>query len=533
MSPDQIILKGAKILVVDDVAANRNLLSQTLESAGYTVSAAPTGEVALEVAGLDVPDLVLLDIILPGLDGLEVCRRLNTGDRTRAIPVIFITAKDEPASVVEGFRAGGLDYITKPFQTDEVLARVETHVRISRLTQALAQRNTELAAANEKLRSEIDRRQLAEDARRVADEQLSVYASREAEHWGIAGFVGRSPTLGRILDDVRRLQTVSGATSVLITGESGTGKELIARAIHFGGIKARGPFLPVNCSAIPDELAESTLFGHVRGAFTGAQADRKGCFELAHGGTLFLDEISEMPAALQPKLLRVLEDGLVLPVGATQERRVDTRILAASNADFGRLLAAGRFRQDLYFRLARFTVEVPPLRERREDIPLLVEHFLKLFAREMNLSKPALSAASLAALQQYDFPGNVRELKNIVERSLIESGGAEIEPEHLHFLSPARGSAPGDNSTPANPGSASSLENRVDAPALRDEERILAYVSRHGSVNNTECRQLLSVGMHRAWYLLHKMHQAGQLKQESGRRWAQYRLPAPPSDLRR
>ena len=521
---DRISLAGAKILVVDDVAANRNLLSHTLESAGYTVSAAPSGEVALEIAHLDVPDLVLLDIILPGLDGFEVCRQLNASERMRRTPVIFITAKDEPPSVVEGFRAGGVDYITKPFQADEVLARVETHLRISRLTQALAEKNTELAAANEKLQNEIDCRRLAEDARRAADEQLSIYASREAERWGIAGFVGSSPTLRRILEDVRRLQTV-GATSVLITGESGTGKELIARAIHFGGVKAGGPFLPVNCSAIPDELAESTLFGHVRGAFTGAHTDRKGCFELAHGGTLFLDEISEMPVALQPKLLRVLEDGMVLPVGATQERRVDTRILAASNADFRQLLGAGRFRQDLYFRLARFTVEVPPLRERWEDIPLLVEHFLKLFAREMNLSKPALSGPALAALQAYDFPGNVRELKNIVERSLIESGGAEITSEHLHLLNPARGAIADDAGTTTHLGSAASQGGRTYAPAMSDEDRILAYVHQHGTINNTECRQLLSVGMHRAWYLLHKMHQDGQLKQESGRRWAQYRLP--------
>lgn len=525
MRPDRINLAGAKILVVDDVAANRNLLSRTLESGGYTVSAAPNGEVALEIAHLDVPDLVLLDIVLPGLDGFEVCRQLKAGERTRTAPIIFITAKDEPASVVEGFRAGGVDYVTKPFQTDEVLARVETHLRISRLTQTLAERNAELAAANEKLQKEIDRRRLAEDAQRAADERLSVYASREAERWGIAGFVGRSPTLRRILEDVRRLQTVGGATSVLITGESGTGKELIARAIHFGGVKADGPFLPVNCSAIPDELAESTLFGHVRGAFTGAQTDRKGCFELAHGGTLFLDEISEMPVALQPKLLRVLEDGIVLPVGATQERQVDTRVLAASNADFGRLLATGCFRQDLYFRLARFTVEVPPLRERREDIPLLVEHFLKLFAGEMNLPKPALSAPALAALHAYDFPGNVRELKNIVERSLIESGGAEIALEHLHFLNPGRSPVTGETGTVGHPGTATGPATRTGALVLSDEERILEHIARHGSINNTECRRLLSVDMHRAWYLLHKLHQGGQLKQESGRRWAQYRLP--------
>lgn len=523
MNPDPTNLTGAKILVVDDVAANRNLLSHTLESAGYTVSAAPSGEIALEVARLDVPDLVLLDIILPGLDGFEVCRRLKAEEQTRSIPIVFITAKDEPTSVVEGFRVGGVDYITKPFQTDEVLARVRTHLRINRLTQALVEKNRELSAANEKLQWEINRRHEAEAARQAADDQLSVFTNREAERWGIAGFIGNRPTLKRILDDVRHLQTV-GATSVLIMGESGTGKELIARAIHFGGVKAGGPFIPVNCSAIPGELAESMLFGHVRGAFTGAHTDRRGCFELAHGGTLFLDEISEMPVALQPKLLRVIEDGIVVPVGATEERRVEIRVLAASNADFARLIAAGRFRQDLYFRLARFTVEVPPLRDRREDIPLLVGHFLQMFASEMNLPKPTLSSAALIVLQAYDYPGNVRELKNIVERSLIESGGVTIQSEHLHFLNrlPEAAHEEGRSDCPASPMAPEGISVKPHLPS--DEEKILAYVREHGSINNTECPQLLAAGMHRAWYLLHKMHEHGQLKQESGRRWAQYRL---------
>jgi len=191
---------------------------------------------------------------------------------------------------------------------------------------------------------------------------------------------------------------------VLITGESGTGKELIARAIHYGSSRAEGPFVPVNCSAIPADLAEATLFGHTRGAFTGAHTERKGCFELADGGTLFLDEISEMPLAQQPKLLRVLEDGIIVPVGATQGRRVEVRVLAASNADYHALIAAGRFREDLYYRLARFTVEVPPLRDRREDIHLLADHFLRLFAREMNLPRPSLSPAALASLEAYAFP---------------------------------------------------------------------------------------------------------------------------------
>ena len=231
---------------------------------------------------------------------------------------------------------------------------------------------------------------------------------------------------------------------MLITGESGTGKELIARGLHFSSPRKGGPFVPVNCSAVPGELSESLFFGHKKGAFTGADKDRSGYFELADGGTLFLDEIGDMPAALQAKLLRVLEDGEVMPVGAAKGKHVDVRVLAATNVDLQQGIADGRFRQDLYFRLARYTVESPPLRERREDIPTLAEHFLTLFAREMGYAAPQLSCEALMVLEDYAFPGNVRELKNIVERSLIESGGREIRPEHVHLLASTENSTPLD-----------------------------------------------------------------------------------------
>jgi len=221
--------------------------------------------------------------------------------------------------------------------------------------------------------------------------------------------------------------------TVLITGESGTGKELVARAIHFGSTRAKGTFVPVNCVAIPSELAESILFGHVKGAFTGATADRKGCFELADSGTLFLDEIGDMPLGLQVKLLRVLEDGCVMPVGASEPRQVDVRVIAATNADLDARIAAGTFRSDLYFRLARYTVVTPPLRERLEDVPLLAAHYLKVFAAEMGQQPPGLSREVTAALKAYPYPGNIRELKNIIERALIQSGGETILPEHLQL----------------------------------------------------------------------------------------------------
>jgi DNA-binding NtrC family response regulator len=422
-----------KILLVDDNPVNLKVLSDTLSPAGYHLLAAPGGEAALRVAARARPDLILLDMVMPGLDGLETCRRLKADPETSRIPVLFISAKNETESVVNGFQAGGIDYILKPFRAEEVLARVETHLRARRLTDELREKNAELTAANERLRQEIRRREQAEDALQTADSQLHLHADREAAHWNVAGLVGKSATLGKILSEIRSLHQF-GATSALLTGESGTGKELIARAIHFGGARAQGAFIPVNCVAVPEDLAESLFFGHIRGAFTGATADRKGYFELAHGGTLFLDEIGDMPLFLQAKLLRVLEDGLVTPVGAIKERRADVRIIAATNVDLLARIAAGAFRQDLYFRLARFVVRAPPLRERPEDVPLLATHFLKRFAAEMGIKAPRIGAAALSVLERYSFPGNVRELKNIIERSLIESHHGEILPAHLHLL---------------------------------------------------------------------------------------------------
>ncbi|HAB18286.1 MAG TPA: sigma-54 dependent transcriptional regulator [Verrucomicrobiota bacterium] len=421
---------SAKILVVDDAPQNLALLTAALEPQGYEVLAASGGKAALKVAERAAPDLILLDILLPDLNGLEVCRRLKQTATTREIPVIFLTARTEVASVVEGFSAGGVDYVVKPFQTEEVISRVATHMRLNRLARELREKNQALEVRTAELTQEIRRRHEAEQARERADEQLAVLSGLEAERWNLAGLIGGSRHIRRVIEEIRRLQAFD-RTSVLITGESGTGKELVARAIHFDSRRSQGPFIPVNCVAIPGELAESLLFGHVKGAFTGAVSDRKGYFELADGGTLFLDEIGDMPASLQVKLLRVLEDGCVTPVGSTQSRKVDVRIVAATNADLDARIGAGTFRQDLFFRLARYRVNTPTLRERPEDIPVLALHFLRLFAAEMGLRPPPLTPPAQDALQHYDFPGNVRELKNIIERALIESGGDAIRPEHL------------------------------------------------------------------------------------------------------
>jgi DNA-binding NtrC family response regulator len=245
--------------------------------------------------------------------------------------------------------------------------------------------------------------------------------------------VGASPAFQALVEQVRAVQDFPKA-GVLILGENGTGKELIARAIHFGGARAKAPFIAVNCGRLTRELAESELFGHVRGAFTGATTDRKGCFELAEGGTLFLDELGTMPLELQAKLLRVLEDHRLARLGSASERTIDVRVIAATNAQLEDEIRAGRFREDLYFRLKRFTLRVPALRERPDDIPLLAAHFCRVLATEMGLaSAPQLTEEALVALRSYRFPGNVRELKNIIESALIQSRGREIRAEHLNL----------------------------------------------------------------------------------------------------
>jgi DNA-binding NtrC family response regulator len=422
-----------QILLVDDQPANLAVLTAALEPEGYEILAVPNGLTALKVAARARPSLILLDVMMPEMDGLETCRRLKENEATRDIPVIFITAREETECLVAGFKAGGVDYVVKPIRAGEVASRVATHLKISRLSQELQEKNRVLEARTVELLAETGRRRQAETALQAADEKLTTLADLEASRWNLAGLIGQSRLIQKIIGEIRRLHQFA-QTTVLVTGESGTGKELIARAIHFESPRAKAAFIPVNCVAIPDELAESMLFGHIKGAYTGATADRKGCFELAHGGTIFLDEIGDMPMSLQVKLLRVLEDGCVTPVGASEARKVDVRVIAATNADLGARIAAGGFRQDLYFRLARYPLTMPPLRDRLEDIPLLAGHFLNVFAAEMGMKPPAFSRRALEVLQHYTFPGNVRELKNIIERALIECGGDMIEPRHLQLL---------------------------------------------------------------------------------------------------
>jgi DNA-binding NtrC family response regulator len=491
---------GEVILVVDDTPANLDLLTRMLEPQGYRVLAAPDGAIALEIAHQTRPDLIILDVVMPRMDGFEACRQLHASPSTGAIPVLFISARDETSSIMEAFSVGAVDYISKPFDPDEVVTRVRTHLKISRLTRELQRRNDLLSETNERLRHEISKRQKAESALAAADEQLSSLSDLEAERWGIAAFIGKSRTIQSILSDVRRLQNFS-SINVLISGESGTGKELVARAVHFGSARSKGPFVPVNCAAIPGDLAESILFGHMRGSFTGATMDRKGFFELAHGGTLFLDEIGELPTTLQAKLLRVLEDGRVMAVGSTREREVDVRVVAASNVELQTAIETGEFRQDLYFRLAQFTVTLPPLRHRRDDIPLLACHFLWLFATEMGVAPPPVDPRVMQILCDHPFPGNVRELKNVIERALIESGGQAVCPEHLR-LTPVPMSGPrvaaaactAEQMTADLPLNLEAAENLLIKRALAETSGNIAEAARRLGVNRTRIyRKLGSV----------------------------------------
>lgn len=501
-------LNGATILVVDDIHANRDVLCQTLDSQGYTVAAAPSGEIALKLVQSDLPELILLDVMMPGMDGFETCRHLKRDPSTAHIPIIFITAKDETRSVVEGFQSGGVDYITKPFQEEEIFIRIETHLKNHRLTRALER--------------EVDRRLQAESALKRADAQLSILSEQEARRWGVSGFIGQSPAFSEVLNTIRKLQQFSN-TAVLILGESGVGKELIARAIHYGGSTAKGPFIPVNCSAIPKELGESMFFGHVKGAFSGATTDHRGYFDQADGGTLFLDEVGDMPLSLQSKLLRALEDGVIEPVGAsTRKKKVEVRILAGTNAELQSNIQAGEFRKDFYFRLAGYTIDVPSLRKRREDIPLLARYFLQRLSDEMGMPVPEFSAEALVKLESYDFPGNVRELKNLIERALIECGGGTILPEHLRIFVNQIDTADDGNSGAEQKDPSQKRRSRFQSGS--DEDRVLRYVETNGSISNPECRNLLNVGIHRACYVLRKLSGTGELQRTNVGKATEYRL---------
>ncbi len=394
----------ARILVVDDERSMQEFLEICFRGQGYDVATAGDVDTALALIDADDYDVVLSDLQMSGRSGLDLLHAVRETSPETA--VILITAFATTETAIAAMKEGAYDYVTKPFKVDELRLVVE---------------------------KALEKKLLSRENRRLRSELQSQLRQRD--------LVGTSTAMHRVYELVS--QVAETRTNVLISGESGTGKELVARAIHARSDRRDRPFVAINCGAIPENLLESELFGHVKGAFTGAVSGKEGLFETADGGTLLLDEVGELPASLQVKLLRVLQERTIRRVGGTSDRRVDVRILAATNRRLEQEVAGGRFREDLYYRLNVIQIALPPLRERRDDIPLLVQHFVEKYARELGKPIRGVGAAAAERLLAYSYPGNVRELENAIERAVALSKDGEIEPgalppQILHPAEPAR-----------------------------------------------------------------------------------------------
>jgi two-component system, NtrC family, nitrogen regulation response regulator NtrX len=381
-----------RILVIDDEQGIRGALGQLLEFEGYEVRTAPNAAEGIAEHAKFRPNLTFLDVKMAGMDGLEALKRIRQADPSAL--VVMISGHATIKTAVEATQLGAYDILEKPLDTDRILVL---------LRNALQQ--ADLRQENVRLKETIDSRY---------------------------EIVGRSFVVRSLIDRIEKV--ASTPARVLITGENGTGKELVARAIHRGSARADQPFIEVNCAAIPQELIESELFGHMKGSFTGAVSDRAGKFEQANGGTLFMDEIGDMSLAAQAKVLRVLQDGEVTRIGGSKRIKVDVRVLAATNKDLSEEITAGRFREDLYYRLNVVPIHVPPLRERREDIPMLVSHFVHLLSQHEGMAPRGITDDALQRLSEMEWPGNVRELRNTIERLLILSSGPSITLQDIERL---------------------------------------------------------------------------------------------------
>ena len=380
-------MESAKILVVDDETSILKLLKEALTQWGYQVTCVSTGTEALEAIRTELFDAAITDIRMPEMTGLDLLREIKRHDES--IEVVVMTGYPTIASAVEALKEGAYDYLSKPLILDEL-----RHL-MARVTE-----------------------------RRFLKGEVQSLRARLGEELSVNELVGNASPMQRVKEIIGKVATTD--SPVLIEGESGTGKELVAAAIHRLSTRAKGPFIPVNCSAIPEDLLESEFFGHVRGAFSGAVSDALGLFRGANDGTIFLDEIAELSPGLQVKLLRVLQEMQVRPVGSTKAHSVDVRVIAATNRDLDRSIADGRFRQDLYYRLNVVRVSLPPLRARRDDIPALVNHFLRRYNRRFRRDVKGITPDALAALAAYEFPGNVRELENVIERAFAMGAREQI-----------------------------------------------------------------------------------------------------------
>jgi two-component system response regulator PilR (NtrC family) len=389
--------RNGSILVIDDEEIMREILEALLSREGYEVRLAATGAEGLDLARSVPFDAAIVDVMMPGMDGISTLDELKKLDDE--LPVLMITAFASVETAINAMKRGAFDYITKPFKNDEVLVVVRNAV----------------------------------ERRRLVAENTALKQNLQAQYQKFAGIIGRSPRMKQVFDLI--IQAAPSRSTILITGESGTGKELVARAIHSNSSRADRAFVTVNSGNLPPDLLESTLFGHVKGAFTGAVYPKKGLCDLADKGSIFFDEIGNIPLETQAKLLRVMQEREFMRLGGMETIKVDVRIIAATNCDLRQMVDEGRFREDLYYRLHVINLYLPPLRERKDDIPLLAHHFLEKYSRENNKAGIELTAEALDLLMDYDWPGNVRELENVIERAVVLSStpriGADLIPDHV------------------------------------------------------------------------------------------------------
>jgi DNA-binding NtrC family response regulator len=460
----------ARILIIDDEPQIRKILSVLLTERGYKVAIAETGEQGLTTFEEFRPELVLLDLNLPGIDGIQVLKGLIEKDAR--VHCIMLTAFGTIRSAVEAMRLGAFDYLTKPLDNDELLLVVERALERRRLTVEV-----------EELRAELESR------------------------YGFSEIIGISPAMQRVFRLVARVAGTDA--TVLIGGESGTGKELVARALHRRSRRADGPFVAVNCSAVPPTLFESEFFGHERGAFTDARQSRPGKFELASGGTLFLDEVGEIPLEAQAKLLRALEERTITRLGARNPIPIDVRVIAATHKDLDRAVAAGQFRDDLYWRLNVVGIQLPPLRKRKPDIPLLLDHLVSRFNRELSLSVKAINSQARQLLIEFEWPGNVRELENTICQAMILCEGETLTVRDL----PPRIRGESQAETQSASGSAErlSLADAVRQSTERLEKQLI--LSRLAELNSNRTQTAESLGISRKT-LFNKMRQYGIIGEE-------------------